>query len=401
MYGSSTSSTSARHVGGVVHLQLATRFRQHAVRDVGRGDEEVEVELPLEALAHDLHVQEAEEAAAEAEAERLRRLGLVEERGVVELQLLECVPQLGVLVGVGREEAREDGRLHVLVAGQRLGGGALLRRQRLADAQPAHVLEPGDDVADLARFERRRGAALGREEAELLGLEARARGHRAHGLARREAAVDHADERDDAAVLVVRGVEDERPRRGLGLALGRRDALDDRVQDRFDSFTGLRRDAQHAVGALADELRHLRGGCVRIGLREVDLVDDRDDLEVVLDREVGVGEGLRLDALRSVDDEERALACLQCARDLVREVDVAGRVDQVELVAAPEDAHGLGLDRDPALALELHAVEHLLPHLPPGQRLRDLEDAVGQRRLPMVDVGDDGEVADGVEAAHG
>ena len=61
-----------------------------------------------------------------------------------------------------------------------------------------------------------------------------------------------------------------------------------------------------------------------------------------------------------VHNEQRALTGLQCARDLVCEVDVARRVDQVQLVSAPEHTHGLGLDRDPALALELHAVEHLL-----------------------------------------
>ena len=51
-------------------MLLAGR-REHPIGDVGRGDEQVEVELALEALAHDLHVQEAEEAAAEPEAERL------------------------------------------------------------------------------------------------------------------------------------------------------------------------------------------------------------------------------------------------------------------------------------------------------------------------------------------
>jgi thiamine monophosphate synthase len=49
------------------------------------------VELALEALAHYLHVQQAEEAAAEAEAERDRRLRLVDKRGVVELQLVERI----------------------------------------------------------------------------------------------------------------------------------------------------------------------------------------------------------------------------------------------------------------------------------------------------------------------
>ena len=75
---------------------------------------------------------------------------------------------------------------------------------------------------------------------------------------------------------------------------------------------------------------------------------------------------------------------------------MARRVDQVELVALPVDADGLGLDRDPALALELHRVEHLLAHLAARDGVGELEDAVGQRRLPMVDVRDDREVADAV-----
>ena len=117
MYGSSTSSIASGMSDGVcTSVHSVVVLRAHAVGDVRRGDEQVEVELALEPLAHDLHVQQAEEAAAEAEAERLRRLGLVEERRVVQLQLLERVAQLRVVVGVGREEPGEDHRLDVLVA---------------------------------------------------------------------------------------------------------------------------------------------------------------------------------------------------------------------------------------------------------------------------------------------
>ena len=106
MYGSSTSSNASGRSDGVCTSIHSPFIGADAVGDVRRGHEQVEVELALEPLAHDLHVQQAEEAAAEAEAERLRRLGLVEERRVVQLQLLERVAQLRVVVGVGREETR-------------------------------------------------------------------------------------------------------------------------------------------------------------------------------------------------------------------------------------------------------------------------------------------------------
>ena len=209
-----------------------------------------------------------------------------------------------------------------------------------------------------------------------------------------EAAVDDADEGDDAPVLVVGRVEDQRTGRRGGVAARRGNPLDDRVEDVLDALAGLRRDAQHAIRIVADQVGDLRGGAVRVGLRQVDLVHDRDDLEVVLDRQVGVRERLRLDPLRRVDDEQRAFARLQRARHLVGEVHVPGRIDQVQLVPLPEHAHRLRLDRDPALALELHRVEQLLLHVPVRDGVRHLEDAIGERRLAMVDVRDDREVAD-------
>jgi hypothetical protein len=61
-----------------VHLDLVAGLRQDAVATFGAVTSR-SVELALESLTDDLHVQEPEEATAESEAECLRVLGLVEE----------------------------------------------------------------------------------------------------------------------------------------------------------------------------------------------------------------------------------------------------------------------------------------------------------------------------------
>ena len=98
------------------------------VDDARRGGDEVEVIFAGQPLLDDLEVEEAEEAAAEAEAERGAGLHLEAERGVVEAQLVEAVAELLEVGGVDREQAAEDHRLDQLEAGQRLRRRGAWRR---------------------------------------------------------------------------------------------------------------------------------------------------------------------------------------------------------------------------------------------------------------------------------
>ena len=119
----------------------------------------------------------------------------------------------------------------------------------------------------------------------------------------------------------------------------------------------------------------------------------------MLEREVDVRKRLRLHALRCIHDEECALARGKAARDFVVEVDVPRRINEVQLVHLPVltavvEADGLRLDRDAALAFEIHTVEHLCLHLALRERSRVLDEAVGDGGFAVVDVGDDGKIAD-------
>ncbi len=75
------------------------------------------------------------------------------------------------------------------------------------------------------------------------------------------------------------------------------------------------------------------------------------------------------------------------------------RVHQVEHVGftvrrGVVQTHRLRLDGDAALALDVHRIEHLLFHLAGGQAAAKLDQPVGQGGFAMVDMGDDGKIAD-------
>ena len=72
-----------------------------------------------------------------------------------------------------------------------------------------------------------------------------------------------------------------------------------------------------------------------------------------------------------------------------------GRVDDVDLHALVGDGYVLGKDGDAALALLVVAIEHALCHLLVlAEDVGGPQQPVHQGGLAVVDVGDDGDVAD-------
>ena len=53
----------------------------------------------------------------------------------------------------------------------------------------------------------------------------------------------------------------------------------------------------------------------------------------------------------------------------------------------------MGLDRDAAFALEVHVIEHLRFHVAVRDRSRKLQNAVGERRFAVIDMGNDRKVS--------
>ena len=138
-----------------------------------------------------------------------------------------------------------------------------------------------------------------------------------------------------------------------------------------------------------------------IAARAIDLVDHQDRAQAQRQRLAGDEAGLRHRAFEGVDQQQHRVDHLEHALDLAAEVGVAGRVDDVDARALPGDRGELRQDGDAALALEIVRVHRAVGDDLAGAELTGLaQEAVDQRGLAVVDVGDDGDVSD-IGPRHG
>ena len=103
---------------------------------------------------------------------------------------------------------------------------------------------------------------------------------------------------------------------------------------------------------------------------------------------------LRHGAFHGINQQQHAIDHVHDALDLAAKVGVAGRIHNVDGYIVVDNARILGQNRNPALTLQIIRVEHTLLHLLVGAKdLGQAQHAVHQSRLAMIDMGDNGNVA--------
>ena len=211
-------------------------------------------------------------------------------------------------------------------------------------------------------------------------------------------------------VLVGGEVRDQQLERVVGLERRRRRDRDEQVEERpqVRARAGriARRRARLGVGVDDRELDLVLVGAEvheqlvdvvedlgRPGVAAVDLVEGDDDRQMPRHRLLEHVAGLGQRALGRVDEEEDRVDHQQAPLDLAAEVGVARGVDDVEADAGVVDRRLLGEDRDPLLALQVHRVHDPVDKgLVRPERARLAEHRVDERRLAVVDMGDDRDV---------
>ena len=289
-------------------------------------------------------------------------------------------------------------RLDVLETGDRLAARVPLRSDRIADLHVCRSLQARYDVAHVAGAKLFAGMHLQLQYADLVGRILAARIEQFDALALAERAVEYSVISDNSAERIEHRVENQRLKRSLFVAFRGRNPLYDRFEHLLDSLTRLARSGQNAVGIATEQVDDLILDLVDHGRIHIDLVHDGHDLQIVIQRQIKVRDSLRLNTLRRVDHEQRALARGDRTGYLVRKIDMPRSIDQVQhvLLALVDIFHldRVALDRDSLFALEVHIVQHLSLQFALRKRLGRFEQAIGKRTLAVIDMRYDTEIAD-------
>ena len=185
--------------------------------------------------------------------------------------------------------------------------------------------------------------------------------------------------------------------------------VEDGVQVDVGVLVGeIGRQGQEQVGGLGDDLADARVGTVH-------LVDDEDDRQIGGERLAQHEAGLGKRPLRGVHEQDDAVDHGQAALDLTAEIGVPGSIDDVDGDALGEpgvdggrtavvNGGVLGEDGDALLALELAGVHDALARVLLGRAGAEgpglPQHRVDKSRLAVVDVGDDGDVAQILAHSH-
>ena len=233
-----------------------------------------------------------------------------------------------------------------------------------------------------------------------------------------DAAREDAADGEPAEVVAVVEVRDQQLEHAVGRARRGGDVVDQGLEEGpqvVAGAVGLRlRDARLGVRVEHGEVELVLGG-VEVDeevvdlvqdlagprVRAVDLVDHDHRGQPRLERLAQHVAGLGQRPLGGVDEQQDAVHHLERALHLAPEVGVARGVHDVDLGVAVVDRGVLGEDRDAALALEVVRVHDALAVLLVGaEDAALLEQGVDEGGLAVVDVGDDGDVAE-VQAGTG
>src|SRR5690606_14210221 len=256
----------------------------------------------------------------EAESKCRRRLWLKHQRRIVELQAVHALAELFEIFRIHRIDARKHHRLYFFKSfdGCRTRAGGM--GNGIAHFNFAGLFDARNDVAHVASTNNLFGHLAELQHADFVGDVFLAGSDEFYFVAFADLPVLHLEIGHDSAEGIEHRVEYQGLQRRFRIAHGRRDTFHDGVEDIQHPKPGFTRSRNDVFPLAANQIDNLVFYFFGHGARQIHLIQYRNDFEIVLNSQIQVGYGLRLDALGGIDNKQCSFAGRDGTRHLVREI---------------------------------------------------------------------------------
>ena len=391
---------------GVVHINGLPCHGIHLVNNRRQCGNQIQIKLSLQTLLNDFHVEHTQKSAAETKAQRHRGLGLEGQRGIVQLEFFQCIAQVGVFGAVLGINTAVNHGLCGTITGQCFACRTGSLGDGIAHLGVVHILDGSGEITDLTGNQFFTLAhTKGLQIAALQHLIGGTGSHHLHLHTGTHGAFFNTEIYNNTHIGVILAVEDQRLQRCLGIAAGGRHIGHNIFQNSRNIDAHFCRNLGCIGGRQTDDILHLLLGLHRVGCRQVNLVEHRQDLEISIQCQIGVSQSLRLHTLGGVHHQHSTFTGGQTAGNLIVKVHVTRGVDQIHLIGLAilcliVHSNGTSFDRNTALLLQFHVVQHLGMQLSLRDRFGQFQQTVCQSGLAMVDMGNNGKIANFRAISH-
>ena len=270
-----------RHKNWVIDILQGAIIHAHAVDHTRIGGDNVAFVFTAQALLHNFHVQQTQKPAAEAEAQRHARLGLILERTVVERQFLHRVLQFFVVVGIDRIEPREYHGMHGLEPRHEVRRRCASTGNGITHQNFRGVLDVGHQIAHLPRLQGLHRQRLGIKNTDFLDFVVLARAHQPNTVAAANRPIKHPHINHPATEGIVFGIKHQPAHLARMLRYRRGDPLHQRLEHLRYARTGLGTDAHAFLTRDRKNIFDLLLHGLHIRRHHVGFVQNRDDFDMV------------------------------------------------------------------------------------------------------------------------
>ena len=144
-------------------------------------------------------------------------------------------------------------------------------------------------------------------------------------------------------------------------------------------------------GLKTNHILNFMGNQFRVCRRKIHLIDNRNNLKVVIQCKIGIGQRLRLNPLRCIHYKNGSVAGRKGTAHLIVKVYVPRCINQIKniflsVLRLIDDADSLRLNRDSAFPFDIHIVQNLRLHLPFRQCPGLLNNTVCQSGLSVINM---------------